>query len=252
MALKFINPQGDGALSDAIACIDYARKHGAHIINASWGMPQFNTPALRDAMESARAAGILVVCAAGNSQGDNDIPSAAVYPASLDLDNILSVLATTRRDELAFFSNYGATTVDLGAPGLDIFSSWNGSDNAYQFFLGSSMAAAHVSGAAALAKAQFSGESYRQIMNRILAGVDPVPGLANRCVTGGRLNLKGALGAADGKVTLSVAASDAAAKEAGRDPGKFTFTRSGSTGAALTVKFTLSGKAQNGADYDRL
>jgi len=136
-----------------------ARRNGAQIINGSWGGPAFNSQALRDAIASARVNGIIFVAAAGNSQNDNDAGN-AVYPGSFDLDNIISVLATSRRDELAFFSNWGATTVDLGAPGLDVFSCWNSSDNAYQYFLGSSMAAAHVSGACALAKTQFSGESY--------------------------------------------------------------------------------------------
>lgn len=129
MACKFISPDAQGALSDAITCIDYARKHGANVINASWGLPEFNSPALRDAIESCRQAGIIFVAAAGNSGNDDDTPSNAIYPASFDLDNIVSVLATTRRDELAFFSNYGASKVDLGAPGTDIFSCWNSSDD---------------------------------------------------------------------------------------------------------------------------
>ncbi|MBI4657829.1 MAG: S8 family serine peptidase [Verrucomicrobia bacterium] len=252
MACKFINPQGDGAVSDAIACLDYARKNGAKIINGSWGGPAFNSQALREAIESARSAGIIFVAASGNSAKDNENPPDAVYPASFDLDNILSVMATTRRDEVAFFSNYGAKTVDLGAPGLDVFSCWTGSDSAYQFFLGTSMAAAHVSGSCALAWAAFPGEGYRQIINRVLAGADPVPSLAGRCVTGGRLNLQNVLSSAPRQTTISVVASDPQASEVGTATGAFTLTRTGSTASALTVKFTLGGPAVNGTDYQRL
>lgn len=259
MACKFINPQGDGDISDAIACIEYARRNGAQIINGSWGGPAFNSQALRDAIASARVNGIIFVAAAGNSQNDNDAGN-AVYPGSFDLDNIISVLATSRRDELAFFSNWGATTVDLGAPGLDVFSCWNSSDNAYQYFLGSSMAAAHVSGACALAKTQFSGESYGQIINRILAGAEPVPALAGRCVTGGRLNLKNVLAGNNSPPpppppnlpTVTVRASDEKASEAAADPGEFAFSRTGDTSGALTVQFELSGIAIDGTDYKTL
>jgi subtilisin family serine protease len=80
MALKFIDASGNGAISDAIACIDYARAQRAHLINASWGDPSFGSAALRDAIGSARNAGILFVAAGGNSQGNND--ATPLYPAS--------------------------------------------------------------------------------------------------------------------------------------------------------------------------
>lgn len=252
MACKFINPQGDGAISDAIACIDYARRQGAKIINTSWGAPSFNSQALREAIERARSAGIIVVAAAGNSAKDNEVPADAVYPASFDLDNILSVLATTRTDELAFFSNYGAGTVDIGAPGADIFSCWNSSDDSYQYFLGTSMAAAHVSGACALAASGFPSENYRQIINRVLSGADPIPSLAGKCVTGGRLNLRNALNSAPRQTTVSVVASDAKASETGPDAGAFAFTRTGDTASPLVVKYTIGGTASNGTDYQTL
>lgn len=251
MACKFINSHGEGTVSDAIICIDYARKHGAKVINASWGGPAFNSQALRDAIANARNAGIIFVAAAGNSGVDNENAAEAVYPASFDLDNIISVLATTRNDEMAFFSNYGATTVDIGAPGLDVFSCWNSSDDSYQYFLGSSMAAAHVTGACALAMANFPNENYRQIIDRILGGADPLPNLAGKCVTGGRLNLKNILGSSGAKPKVSVVASAANAAEADRKPGQFTINRTGDTSSALTVNFDLSGTALNGIDYDR-
>ena len=188
MVCKFFDTPAQGPVSDAIRCLDYARSKGAHVINASWGGASFDSLALRDAIASARDADIIFVAAAGNSAGDNDV--APLYPASYDLDNIISVAATTRTDTLATFSNHGANTVDLGAPGDPVFSCWSNADNAYTNFSGTSMAAPIVAGACALARARYPQENSRQIIQRILNAVDPLPGLAGKCVTGGRLNLR--------------------------------------------------------------
>jgi subtilisin family serine protease len=187
----YLYPTAPGYISDAITCINYAISKGANIINASWGGYNFNSQALYDAINSARNANMIFVAACGNSAGDND--SNPLYPASYTLDNIIAVAATTRTDALASWSNFGATTVHLGAPGLDILSCWDTADNAYQGDSGTSMAAAHVSGVCALVWAHFPTETYRQIINRVLAGTDPLPSLAGKCVTGGRLNLQKAL-----------------------------------------------------------
>lgn len=192
MACKFLDSSGTGTISDAITCIDYARKKGAKIINASWGSYTFASAALRDAIDRTRQAGMIFVAATGNNGNDND--TNPLFPASYDLDNIIAVAATTRNDELAFFSNFGATTVDLGAPGYNIFSCWNGSDSDYRYLDGTSMATPHVVGTCALLWSHFPSESYSQIRNRVLANTDPLSTLAGRCVTGGRLNLSKALG----------------------------------------------------------
>jgi subtilisin family serine protease len=199
MACKFLDFQLQGVLSDAIECIDYARRSGARIINASWGMPSYNTPALFDAINSLRQAGILFVAACGNSTNNNDTTT-PIYPASFNLDNIIAVAATTSKDTLASFSSYGPTTVDLGAPGDTVLSCWAGNDTDYNNFWGTSMAAPHVAGACALVWARFPNENYLQIKNRVLAGVDRLPALQGKCVTGGRLNLRRALD--NGKPTL--------------------------------------------------
>ncbi|PYM16528.1 MAG: hypothetical protein DME18_01195, partial [Verrucomicrobia bacterium] len=255
MACKFLDASGIGFISDAIKCIDYARSQGARVVNASWGSTSFNSSALRDAIDSLRQAGIIFVAAAGNSAEDNGVDP--IYPASYDLDNIISVAATTRTDELANFSNYGSTTVDLGAPGAAIFSCWNGADNDYKYFDGTSMAAPHVTGTCALLMAHYPGESYQQIINRILSNVDPLPSLAGKCVSGGRLDLQKALGGSPPapppeKPTVVVAATDANASEQGPDSGSFTITRAGDTSSALTVNYSLAGTAQNGIDYQQV
>jgi len=190
MALKFLDAHGDGYTSDAVASIDYARSEGASVVNASFAGPD-NSISLRDAINRARAAGMIIVAAAGNEALNNDsIPS---YPANYSLDNVVSVAATTRSDTLANYSNYGAQTVDLAAPGSSIYSAYFLADNSYVTMSGTSMAAPHVAGAIALLRAHVPSLSYAQIIDRLLKAVDPLPALAGKTVTGGRLNLQRAL-----------------------------------------------------------
>jgi probable HAF family extracellular repeat protein len=190
MACKFLDSNGEGFYSDAIAAIEYARAHGATVMNTSWGGNAYSQ-GLKDAIDAAAADGIIFVAAAGNSSSDND--TLPFYPGSYDSVNLLAVAATTRGDQLALFSNYGQNSVDLGAPGYDITSTWNTSDSAYISLNGTSMATPYVSGALALMRAQFPGETFFQLFNRVFASTDPLPGLAGRCRTGGRLNLYKAL-----------------------------------------------------------
>lgn len=192
MGCKFLDENFEGAVSDAIECIEYAKANGAKVINASWGGvtsgPFFST-ALYDAIADARDEGIIFVAAAGNFALNNDDSSNAFFPASFDLDNIISVAATTRDDGLAHFSDYGADTVDLGAPGYVVYSCMSTADDAYGYDNGTSMSSPHVAAACALAWARFPNENYQQIIQRVLAGVDVVPALVGKCRTGGRLNL---------------------------------------------------------------
>jgi len=193
MDCKFLNTigQGAGSISDAITCINYARTKGAKIINASWGGYTFTSAALYDAVRSTRDAGIIFVAATGNDGSDNDLTP--LYPASYDLDNIIAVMATARTDYQPSWSNFGASSVDIGAPGEDIFSCWKDADDSYLSDSGTSMATAHISGVCAVVWAHYPNESYRQIIGRVLSSVDPLPTLAGYCVTGGRVNLEKAL-----------------------------------------------------------
>jgi len=189
MALKFMDSEGWGDTSDAIACINYARKNGAKVINASWGSSASST-ALRNAINSARTAGIIFVTAAGNDASNNDrVPS---YPASFNLDNIISVAALDQDGNLdSSYSNWGAKSVDLAAPGTRIYSTSGSGDDQYQYMSGTSMATPHVTGAVALLRAAYPTESYTNIIKRLFAGVEKVPSLTGKCVTGGRLNISG-------------------------------------------------------------
>ena len=189
MACKCFNNLSLGTVSDAIACLEYARTNGARIINASWGFP--NSLALSNTVASLRDAGIILVAACGNSATNIDL--APTYPASYALDNIVSVASITRSNTLAASSNFGVNDVDLAAPGENIYSTFAATDNFYLTESGTSLAAPYVSGALALMLAKYPTENYHQIIQRLLNATDPLPALAGKCVTGGRLNLAKAL-----------------------------------------------------------
>jgi subtilisin family serine protease len=196
MACKCLN-NGTGSDSTVIACIDYAITNGAKIINASFDSP---TPslAISNAIVAARDAGIIWVASAGNGNPGVNIDSIPSYPSCYGIDNIVSVAYTTRTDVLGSLSNYGATNVLLAAPGDQIYSTTGSSDSGYNSFTfsftaGTSYAAPYVSGACALLMAQYPADAYQETIARLLSSTDPLPSLAGKCRTGGRLNLHKAL-----------------------------------------------------------
>lgn len=205
MALKFIRNAeqgGYGLTSDAIQCLQYAVSKGVKLSNNSWGGGPFEQT-LFDAIQQARDKGHLFVAAAGNDSSDTDLDPA--FPADYELDNVISVAAIDRKDKLASFSNFGRNTVDLGAPGVEIYSSTSGSDTEYQVFAGTSMASPHVTGVAALCLSANPKASVLELRERLLSTVSPVESLKGRTVTGGRLNALAALQAtADGVLEVSV------------------------------------------------
>lgn len=194
MALKFLSSAGNGSTSDAIAAIQYMTmmktQYGVNIVvsNNSWGGGDASQ-ALREAIAASIDAGILFVAAAGNLGSNNDqFPS---YPASFDLEGLVSVAATDHRDALASFSNYGATSVDLAAPGVDILSTTP--NNTYSRFSGTSMATPHVAGVAALLADLNPGLTPRELEQILRDGADRLPQLAGQVISGGRLNAAGSL-----------------------------------------------------------
>jgi subtilisin family serine protease len=183
MPLKVLTADKRGLVSDEIAAIDYAIGNGARIINASLGGPNFSQSEY-NAIQRAREAGVLFVAAAGNATTDND--TNPVYPASHDLDNIISVAATDHDDALSNTSNYGVNSVDVAAPGVSIYSTTVG--NSYQYRSGTSMAAPHVSGLAALIWATHNSLTYSQVKGHISNGVEVKGNLYGVVLTGGRIN----------------------------------------------------------------
>lgn len=190
MACKFLDASGNGFNSDAVACIEFARTNGAHIINLSWGASEFSA-IVSNVIWSARADGILFTAAAGNNAQNTD--ALPFYPASLALDNLVAVGASTRTDASWSFSNYGATTVALFAPGAAIYSTGFTNDFHYASRNGTSMASAAVAGALALLREQHPQSSAPQLIERLLGSVDALPAFAGKCRSGGRLNVRKAV-----------------------------------------------------------
>ncbi|MFP5273432.1 S8 family serine peptidase [Coleofasciculus sp.] len=193
MALKWINANGGGDTFDAIQAVEYATMMGVNLTNNSWHIPSYSQ-GLYDAIAAAGQAGQLFISSAGNGGfdgiGDNNDVTPH-YPSNYDLDNIICVAATDDCDNLASFSNYGVTSVDLGAPGVDIYSTIPG--GGYGSKNGTSMATPHVSGVAALIWSQNPELSASEVKNQILSTVDPISSLQGNTVTGGRLNANNAL-----------------------------------------------------------
>jgi len=192
MDCKCLN-NGTGSDSTVIACIDYAIAHGAKIINASFDTPSPSL-ALSNAIVAARDAGVIWVASAGNNTYNVEVnPS---YPTCYGIDNIVSVAYTTRTDGLGNFSNYGSNHVALAAPGDQIYTTFAASDSYYWppsglgiNVAGTSFSAPYVSGACALLMAQYPADTYQETIARLLSATDPLPSLAGKCRTGGRLNL---------------------------------------------------------------
>ncbi|PKL59639.1 MAG: peptidase S8/S53 subtilisin kexin sedolisin, partial [Methanomicrobiales archaeon HGW-Methanomicrobiales-4] len=185
MPLKFLDSQGNGYTSDAIAAILYANQMGVPIISNSWGGLQ--SQSLKDAIDASSA---VVLCAAGNTGANSEVNP--VYPAAYSSSNIISVAATDYYDKLATFSNYGVSSVDLAAPGVRIYST--APSGGYKYLNGTSMATPYVSGVAALVKSQNPSMTGAQIKSRILGNCDILSSLSGKVATGGRLNAAKALG----------------------------------------------------------
>ena len=186
MPLRALDADGDGTVADVVDAYAYAAAQGAQVVNASLGSTGFSFTEF-DMLRNLP--NTLFVVAAGNDGASNDTDPH--YPCSYNLANIVCVAASTNRDVLASFSNYGATTVDLAAPGRSILSTWPGG---YSYASGTSMATPHVAGAAALINSHLGGAGVAVLRNALLAGVEAKPAFAGKTVTGGRLNVRQSLG----------------------------------------------------------
>jgi subtilisin family serine protease len=184
--LRFLGPQG-GYTSDAISAVEYCTTMGIKVSNNSWGGGGFSS-SLNNAIAASKSVDHVFVAAAGNSGTNND--SSPHYPSNYSQDNIISVAAIGNRDELAdeptWGSNYGATTVDIGAPGVDIASTWEA--GGYVWSSGTSMATPHVAGVVSLVFAQNPGWSYSDVIDRIYSTGRSTSAMSGKCTTGKVLN----------------------------------------------------------------
>jgi len=189
MPIRFVDGQGNGTIASYIQGLNYAVANGARISNNSWTGATASA-LLTEAVENARAKGHILVAAAGNS-GTN-IDQSPLYPAAFNLNNVVAVAATNRSDQLSDFSNYGARTVNIAAPGEGILSTRLG--GGYATNSGTSMATPHVTGALALVWARNPNWSYTQVINQVMTTATRLSSLTGR-VASGRLDVGAALGA---------------------------------------------------------
>lgn len=189
MGIKFLGANGSGSLYDAVVALDYVtlmRQRGTNVVlsNNSWGGSGSTWGPLRDAILRHQNAGMLFVAAAGNNGTNND--SSPFYPSNTDLESVISVAAIDQNGNKASFSNYGVTSVDVAAPGVNIASTYP--NNAYQYMSGTSMAAPNVSGVLALAASYSVNSTWQQLKAKLMSSSVPRSSLSGVCVTGAVVN----------------------------------------------------------------
>lgn len=249
-ALRFLGPSGSGSTSGALSAVNYCIGKGIKVSNNSWGGGGFSQSML-NAINASANIGHVFVAAAGNS--NVNIDASASYPAAYSSANLIAVLATDNNDNRASFSNYGATRVDVGAPGVNILSSVRGTG--YAYFNGTSMATPHVAGLAALLYGRNPAWTYSDVKTQIMNTARPVASLSGRCVTGGVINAQAAIGGSGGNTAPSVSISSPANGSTHAQGANITFTgaasdaQQGNMTASLVWTSNLSGQIGTGGSF---
>ncbi|HKY33809.1 MAG TPA: S8 family serine peptidase [Candidatus Polarisedimenticolia bacterium] len=233
MAVKFLSAGGSGSTTNAISSVEYATMMGADLTSNSWGGGGFSQ-ALFEAIAEAGAAEIPFIAAAGNSGSNNDVGDH--FPSDYDLVNVVAVAASDSNDAPASFTSYGATSVDLAAPGVNILSTQPG--GGYQLLSGTSMATPHVAGAAALLKSRFPNIPAAQLKFALMNFVDPIPAFhpvtgTRPVASGGRLNVFFSI--ADPDEDPPGAIGDLAVPETGSNHAVLSWTATGDDGGEGTA-----------------
>ena len=238
MMLRFLDENGSGYMSNAALAVQYAVQKGAKVSNNSYGYGTSTSgQSLYDVIQAAGNYGHIFVASAGNDNRNID-GKTKHYPAGFNLPNIITVAATDMEDQRAWFSNYGQTSVDIGAPGVYILSlylqDWAGPNTYQRYMNGTSMAAPHVTGTVGLVYAENPTWTHQQVKSRILSTARPIPSLANLTVTGGGVDAGAALGNAGPPPPSPPAA-----------PGTPVITKLG----GLQVKITWADSSNNENDF---
>ncbi|MEB3260952.1 MAG: S8 family serine peptidase [Cyanobacteriota bacterium] len=260
---KFLGSSG-GYVSGAIMALDYITdlkwRHGLNIVatNNAWtafdtsAIDAISSRAMREAVVRSARQDILFVASAGNQAVNNDLVASfpSQFDTSLDAgyDAVVTVAALGRQGQLASFSNFGSLTVDLGAPGVDIFSSFP--FNGYDLLSGTSMATPHVTGAIALYASRYPGSTAEQIRTALLASTIPTDSLANTTSSGGRLDVLNFLNTPPVPAFSITAAQphQAEGQSGAATPFHFTVTRHGPTTADSSVSWAVAGSGPAPAD----
>lgn len=208
MSLRVLDSTGTGDVANAVEAIDYAVTHGAQVINLSWGTTG-ESVALKDALQRALNRNVVVVSSAGN--GGKDLSLSRYYPASFDLKGMIAVAATNNFDQLASWSNWGAGSITIAAPGTDIFTTQMG--GGYRNVTGTSAAAPVVSGVVGLLKTIHRSANTELISRAIAEGARPSASLAGKVSSGGVVN------AGDALAKLHGSANQAPVLHPGYGPG---------------------------------
>lgn len=188
MSLRVLDATGTGDVASAVEAIDYAAAMGARVINCSWGT-EGESQALRDAIHRAGQRGVLVVTSAGN--GGRDIDGTPYYPSSFDLPNLIAVASSDQFDNLAPFSNWGATRVAVAAPGVDVLTTKMG--GGYWTVSGTSASAPLVAGIAGLVNTAHPGAGAADVRRAIVEGARRVVTLEGKVSAAGVVSAAGAL-----------------------------------------------------------
>jgi subtilisin family serine protease len=184
MPVKVLSGTGSGSIATVAAGINYAVSRGVKIVSMSLGTSSYSQT-LEDAVRNAKQHGTLIVAAAGNSGQNSDLYP--LYPAASTQDNVISVAASNQTDGLASFSNFGANSVDIAAPGVSILST--ALSQGYAYASGTSMATPHVAGMAAILASVNSSLSYADIKSALVRGVETSSAFSGKMTSGGRANL---------------------------------------------------------------
>ncbi len=237
---KFLDSSGSGSTSDALKCMDYMvalKNNGVNVrvLNNSWGGGG-SSDAMIEAINNTEAADIMFVAAAGNSASDNDVSPS--YPASYTHDSVVAVASTTDTDAMSSFSQYGLTSVDLGAPGSAILSTTGGG---YASFSGTSMATPHVAGAAALVLSVNPDLTVLEVKNLLMESGDDNADLAGKTVSGKRLNVATALENADPAPGFRMSVSPANITLVAGETATYNFDTTSVADYTDTVNLAVSG-----------